>query len=113
MSAEDIRRRAEAQVVADREAFKAEMESERREQVSAGVRAADVLADVEATIRGLETTLLRARGSVTDAEGAIDLMRAEMAGQQMADKPVDTSAGAPEDGTEMRPLGWLFRADRS
>ena len=89
------------------------MESARRDQVSAGGAAsADVLADIEDTVRTLEATLRSARGSVTDAEHAIGLLRTEI-----VDVPSDTSVprhtDRAEDHTDPRPLGWLFRSDRS
>lgn len=160
-SAEDVRRRARADVVTDREAFQAEMDAVRREEASAGRRAGDddALDDIENTIRSLGAALELARGSMTDAEETIGLLRTEMAGTRS-----DTSARAPErsvgrtidlasatratrpgsehpfasergvrsrpapasevttapavneqaeERTELRPLGWLFRSDRS
>ena len=115
-SAEGIRRSAEAHVVADREAFRAEMESVRREQDSVGGQTRDdALADIETIIRSLGTTLRQARGSVTDAGDAISLLRTQVAGTA-GPAPLTEAAQTeerPEESTELRPLGWLFRSDRS
>lgn len=116
-SADDVRRSAHAQVVTDREAFQAEMDSARLEHLSSDGRAGDqVLADLEDTVRTLAATLQQARDSVADAEGTIDLLRAEISGTPSG-TPSDISAPSrvepPEERVEPRPLGWLFRAERS